>query len=140
MRRKRRWQIERMFPDGLSHPADNLAERKFFRPGNAEGLVRETGIAKRSDDYRYEIFHGHGTDLPFLHSDKPENGKCVQCVAEVVQHVVAPPVNHTRFENGAVEARTSHDFFGGPFRFVIRGATVWPRPQETQQHYLSDAS
>ena len=75
LNRQRRWQIERMFSDGLSHAADGFAERNFFRPGNARGLVRKTGIVKRSDDHRYEIFHGHGTDLLFLHSSKPEKGK-----------------------------------------------------------------
>jgi hypothetical protein len=36
-----------MFSDNLPHAADGFAERDFFRPGKAHGLVRETGIVKR---------------------------------------------------------------------------------------------
>ena len=46
----------------------------------------------------------------------------MECVAQVVEHVIAAPVDHARFENRVIESGVAHDLFCFPFRFAVRRA------------------
>src|SRR5260370_36702215 len=57
----------------------------------------------------------------------------------MIKHMIATAIDHSGFDDCVVETGTAHDFFRGPFRFMIRGPTIWTCSQETHEHDLTHA-
>src|SRR5579859_207504 len=131
--------VQRIPLDDIPHTPHRFAQSDFLRSGNAHGLIREPRVFERCTNRHYEIPDGEWTHRFFSHAHKSENWKCVQRVAEMVEHVVAVAVNHPRLEDRAVEAGRSDGFFSRPFRFVVCGATIWAGAQEAQKNNLAHA-
>ena len=57
-------------------------------------------------------------------------------MAEVIQHVVTPPVDHPRLEDRVIEPRVPDDLLGLPLRLMIGRAALGPRPEEAEEDEL----
>ena len=60
-------------------------------------------------------------------------------MCQVIEHVIAWPVDDAGLQDGRVQGRAADDLFRCPFGFVIGRAAVWARPQETDEHNLPRA-
>src|SRR5205809_3234521 len=58
---------------------------------------------------------------------------------EVIEQVVAPAVNDSGLEHRVFEAGGANDFLCLPFGFVIGGAAMWARAQETEKQNVTHA-
>jgi hypothetical protein len=67
-------------------------------------LFERRASRKAATIYGDKIFHGQRPDRFLFYPHKPKNGKRIQRVAQVVQHMVAAAINHSCLENRAVKA------------------------------------
>src|SRR5277367_1646882 len=58
-------------------------------------------------------------------------------MAEVVEHAVALPIDHSGFDDRVIEPRCANDFLSGPFRFVVGGPAIWARTKKTHEDDFS---
>jgi hypothetical protein len=57
----------------------------------------------------------------------------------MVQHVIAPAVDHARLQDRVIEAAAADDLLGRPLGLVVRRTAVGSRPQEAEQDDLRNA-
>ena len=75
----------------------------------------------------------------FAQPDQPEDRERVEGVAQVIEHVVAAPVDDAGLEDRVGQARATNELLGCPLRAVVGRRPVRAGAQEAQHHDPRDA-
>ena len=126
---------ERTPAGGASDPAHRLAERHLLRSEDRDRRVGQARIAERRRlEDPCDVVDGDRPDRSIPQADEAEDRERVEGVAQVVEHVVAAPVDDAGLEDRVGQARGTDELLGGPLRAVVGRRAVRAGAQEAQHH------
>src|SRR5213078_1374242 len=125
-----------LFSGYAGHSSHRLTQIKFLSASDGDRFVRHSPINHGRSQNDNQIFDSQRTNGLLLKAHHDKKWKGIQRMAQVVQHVIATAINHSRPDNSVIKTRSAHYFFGSPLRFMIGRATIGTRAQKTHQHDL----
>ena len=97
-------QDEQLSVNHAGHAPGGIAKVEFFGSCHCDGLPRQTSVNQRSSQNLDQVINGQRPDGLFPEAHGRQKREGVQRVAEMIQHVIAPPVHHAGLDDGVVEA------------------------------------
>src|SRR5580704_1058493 len=137
MKRDRRGKKQGPSSEHACHAANGVAELELFRAKDGDGRFRKAALGEGFNQHARQVLNSERSDRLILESYERKDGKSVQRMAEMIEHVIPAAVDHTRFENRIIEARGAYDFLRRPLRLVVSRAAIWAGAQKAEQRELS---
>src|ERR1044072_5072649 len=113
-KRKHEW----LFADYFRNTSPRFPEINLFRTEHGDCLSFQAAVDECRAHDVYEILDSERANAFFFEADETEDGEGVKRVTQVVEHVIATPVDDSGFENRVVESGVAHDLFCLPLLLV----------------------
>ena len=136
MNKDRGWEDEHPFTNDACHLFDRTAQQHLLWPDNRHRLTGQLMLNQSCFEDVHHVFYGYRLNGLFLEANGGEQRKAMECVAEVIEHVVTLAINHPGFDDRVIQSRISDDFFRRPFGLVVRRTATGPRPQKAKQKHF----
>lgn len=136
MKPERHSEIERAFIDYTRYSADGFGELYFVGAKNCDRFAGEAVLDQRSANNAHNVLYCYGANRSWSEPDEREDGKRGKRLAEMIEHVIAAPVNNTRFENRVIQTRVPDQLLCRPFRLMVAAAASGSCPKEAHEENL----
>ena len=123
----------------MSASAYGFAKRQLLRAHDGHSLANEDGVHQRGFRDASHVFNRVWPHEFVRKADEGEHREGVERMAQVVEHVIALAIDDAAFEHRVIESAATHNFLGGPLRFVIGRAALRARAKEADQNNFPGA-
>src|ERR1017187_4934941 len=117
----------------MCHSFDGFGQQYFIGTSHRDGLMGQLSIDQARPEDANNIFNGSRAYWFVFQTHQREHGERIKSVAQVIQHVIANPIDHAAFQYRVVQPRGANDLFSSPLRLMIAGAATRSRTQKTPQ-------
>jgi hypothetical protein len=95
---------QRLLPNNFSDTPNSFTQVYLFGTQQSDRLTFQSSINQRRAHYVDEVLNSKWSDGLFFKTNQSEKGKSMQCVAKMIEHVIASTVNNASFDHCVVEA------------------------------------